>query len=232
MRTIRGGDRGPAVAESGAVLRTLDVLPAGTADSGLRAEFDERTELAVRTFKRSRGLSADGRVGEETWRALDAARWRLGARALYQSVPEPLIGDDVRQLQERLLEMGYDVGRADAIYGPRTARAVATFQREVGLAPDGSCGPQTLYALRRLGRKVTGGAPSAPRGATNLHGSGRALVGKTIVIDPGHGGPDPRAPGPGGVVPLTPAAPALDPAPRPGGPPCRPRHPAVLGPRP
>src|SRR5256885_4889936 len=210
MRTIRRGDRGPAVAEIRAVLRTLDVLPAGTADSGLRAEFDEQTELAVRTFQQSRGLSADGRVGEETWRALDAARWRLGARTLYQSVPEPLIGDDVRQLQERLLEMGYDVGRADAIYRPRTARAVATFQREVGLSPDGACAPQTMHALRRLGRKVTGGAPLALREITKLHGSGRALVGKTIMIDPGHGGPDLGATVPEGLLRWTEADLAFD----------------------
>src|SRR2546423_8172619 len=208
MRTIRRGDRGPAVAEIRALLRSLDVLPAN--GDVAPAEFDEQTELAVRTFQQSRGLSADGRVGEETWRALDAARWRLGARALYQSVPEPLIGDDVRQLQERLLEMGYDVGRADAIYGPRTARAVATFQREVGLAPDGSCGPQTLYALRRLGRKVTGGAPIALREMSNLHGSGRALVGKTIVIDPGHGGPDLGATVPEGLLRWTEADLAFD----------------------
>src|SRR2546421_12869539 len=47
-----------------------------------------------------------------------------------------------------------------------------------------------MHALRRLGRKVTGGAPLALREIAKLHGSGRALVGKTIVIDPGHGGPD------------------------------------------
>ena len=50
-------------------------------------------------------------------------------------VTDPLVGEDVRALQERLLEMGYDVGRADGVYGPRTARAVAMFQREVGLPP-------------------------------------------------------------------------------------------------
>src|SRR5205807_8729152 len=116
-----------------------------------------------------------------------AAPSRLGARTLHQSVPDALIGDDVRQLQERLLEMGYAVGRADAIYGTRTARAVAMFQREVGLAPDGACGPQTMNALRRLGRKVVGGAPLALRETAKLHGSGRALVNKTILIDPGHG---------------------------------------------
>src|SRR5256884_9372210 len=205
MRTIRRGDRDAAVAEIRTVLRILDLLPAWTAtsDAVAEAEFDEQTELAVRAFQQSRGLSVDGRVGEETWRTLDAARWRLGARTLYQSLPEPLAGDDVRQLQERLLEMGYDVGRADAIYGARTARAVATFQREVGLVPDGTCGPQTMHALRRLGRKVTGGAPIAMREIPKLHGSGRALVGQTIVIDPGHGGPDLGATGPEGLLRLT-----------------------------
>jgi N-acetylmuramoyl-L-alanine amidase len=189
MRAYRRGDRGNAVAEIRAVLRTLDLLPAAVDPAG-RAEYDALTERAVRTFQQSRGLSVDGQVGDETWRALDAARWRLGARTLYQAVPEPLVGDDVRQLQERLLEMGYDVGRADGIYGARTARAVAQFQREVGLVPDGACGPHTMTALRRLGRKVIGGAPLALREAAKLRQSGRALVDKTIVIDPGHGGPD------------------------------------------
>ncbi|MCW2640873.1 MAG: N-acetylmuramoyl-L-alanine amidase, partial [Dactylosporangium sp.] len=133
----------------------------------------------------------------ETWRALDAARWRLGQRALYQAVTEPLVGDDVRQLQERLLEMGYDLGRADGVYGGYTARAVAQFQREVGLVPDGSCGPATMNALRRLGRKVVGGRPQLLRETAAFHASGPALVGKQIVVDPGHGGPD----DPGVVVP-------------------------------
>lgn len=190
MRAYRRGDRGNAVAEIRAVLRTLDLLPPAVDPAG-RAVYDDPTEHAVRTFQQSRGLSVDGRVGDETWRALDAARWRLGARTLYQAMPEPLVGDDVRQLQERLLEMGYDVGRADGIYGARTARSVAQFQREVGLVPDGACGPHTMTALRRLGRKVIGGAPLALREAAKLRQSGRALVDKTIVIDPGHGGPDP-----------------------------------------
>src|SRR5262249_17793504 len=133
----------------------------------------------------------------ETWRSLDAARWRLGQRTLYQAVAEPLVGDDVRQLQERLLEMGYDLGRADGVYDGHTARAVAQFQREVGLAPDGSGGPATMKALRGLGRKVVGGRPQLLRETAAFHASGPALVGKRIVIDPGHGSPD----DPGVVVP-------------------------------
>ena len=181
MRPIRRGDRGPAVVEIRAILVALGLLerpepadssPVSHADSragngtgqgadpgGQPDRFDEPTERAVRAFQQSRGLSVDGLVGDETWRALDAARWRLGARTLYQAIPDPLVGEDVRALQERLLEMGYDVGRADGIYGAGTARAVAQFQREVGVAPDGACGPLTLTALRRLGRKVVGGRP-------------------------------------------------------------------------
>src|SRR5438045_8213326 len=217
MRPIRRGARGAAVAEIRGILITLGLLggldepltnPGHPAAGG--AEFDDATERAVRAFQQSRGLSVDGAVGEETWRALDAARWRLGQRTLYQAVSEPLVGDDVRQLQERLLEMGYDVGRADGIYGGRTARAVAQFQREVGLGPDGSCGPMTMNALRRLGRKVVGGAPLALREIAKLHGSGRALVDKTIVIDPGHGGPDAGITVPDGLLRWTEADLAFD----------------------
>ncbi|HEX6969668.1 MAG TPA: N-acetylmuramoyl-L-alanine amidase [Micromonosporaceae bacterium] len=187
MRPIRRGERGPAVAEIRRILTSLDLLPPGRPSD----EFDAGTERAVRAFQQSRGLSVDGAVGPETWRALDAARWRLGARTLYHSVSQPLCGEDVRTLQERMLEMGYDTGRADGVYGPRTARAVAQFQREIGLRSDGTCGPQTLNALRRLGRKVIGGRPQWLREAEALRRAGPNLVGKVIVIDPGHGGPDP-----------------------------------------
>ncbi|MEU4557318.1 N-acetylmuramoyl-L-alanine amidase [Actinoplanes sp. NPDC023936] len=185
MRSIRRGDTGPAVSEIRSILVGLELLEDAEPDV-----FDEALEDAVRAFQQGRGLGVDGMVGDETWGALDAARWRLGSRTLFHSVPDALVGEDVRALQERLLEMGYDTGRADAIYGARTARAVAQFQREVGLSPDGSCGPQTMKALQRLGRKVVGGRPQWLREAEAFRQSGPNLVGKTIVIDPGHGGGD------------------------------------------
>jgi N-acetylmuramoyl-L-alanine amidase len=184
VRSIRRGDSSPAVAEIRSILVGLDLLDTAS------DVFDDAMDKAVRAFQQSRGLGVDGLVGDETWGALDAARWRLGARTLYHSVPDALVGEDVRALQERLLEMGYDTGRADSIYGSRTARAVAQFQREVGLTSDGSCGPQTMKALRRLGRKVVGGRPQWLREAEAFRRAGTNLVGKTIVIDPGHGGGD------------------------------------------
>jgi N-acetylmuramoyl-L-alanine amidase len=182
VRAIRHGETGPAVSEIRSILVGLELLLPSASD-----RFDDDTETAVRAFQQSRGIGVDGVVDAETWQALDGARWKLGARTLYHSVPAALVGEDVRALQERLLEMGYDPGRADAIYGARTARAVAQFQREVGLTPDGSCGPQTMKALRRLGRKVVGGRPQWLREAEAFRQSGPNLVGKTIVIDPGHG---------------------------------------------
>src|SRR6185295_16341658 len=185
VRVIRRGETGPAVTEIRSILVGLELLEVSSSD-----EYDEDTEIAVRAFQQGRGIGVDGAVGAETWQALDGARWKLGARTLFHSVSAPLFGEDVSALQERLLEMGYDSGRADGIYGARTARAVAQFQREVGLLPDGSCGPQTMKALRRLGRKVVGGRPQWLREAEAFRQSGPNLVGKTIVIDPGHGGGD------------------------------------------
>lgn len=194
MQFIKRGTTGPAAAEVKTTLVTLGLI----ADTAIEAPepaddvlFDAVCELALREFQQSRGLVVDGIVGPETWKSLVAARWRLGDRVLHRSVSEPMLGDDVRMLQERLLEMGYDVGRADGIFGERTETALRGFQREVGLAADGTVGPFTMRALRQLGRKVVGGRPQWLRESAMLYHAGPALSGKRVVIDPGHGGSDP-----------------------------------------
>jgi N-acetylmuramoyl-L-alanine amidase len=193
VQLIRRGDTGPAAAEVRASLVMLGLLSEGRHAAPEDPEnvlFDAACELALREFQQSRGLNADGIVGPETWRALVASRWRLGDRVLARSVNEPMLGDDVHDLQERLLEMGYDVGRADGVFGARTERALRSFQRECGLIPDGTFGPATMRALRQLGRKVVGGRPQMLRESAMIYHAGPHLIGKRIVIDPGHGSDD------------------------------------------
>jgi N-acetylmuramoyl-L-alanine amidase len=179
------GARGPAVADVQTTLVGLGLLDATAAD----AVFDDATDRALRHFQQRRGLSVDGVVGAETYRALAAARWSLGDRILTLAT-RPFVGDDVAALQERLLELGFDAGRADGVFGERTANALRGLQREYGLVPDGTCGPATLRALKQLGRKVVGGSPHLLRETEQLYRSGSSLAGKVVVLDPGHGGPD------------------------------------------
>lgn len=191
-QVFRRGDEGAAVAEVQSALVHLSLLDVAPAE----AVFDNATDRAVREFQQRRGLSVDGVVGAETWKALHAARWGLGDRLLSHAT-NMLHGDDVATLQGRLLELGFDTGRVDGVFGWRTESALKGFQREFGLVPDGTCGPATLDALKRLGRLVVGGRPQALRESEALHRSGVSLAGKVIVVDPGHGGSDRGAVGHG-----------------------------------
>ena len=56
-------------------------------------------------------------------------------------------GDPVRQLQARLMELGYHPGAADGVFGPLTEAAVREYQTAVGLTPDGLAGPLTHAKL-------------------------------------------------------------------------------------
>lgn len=55
----------------------------------------------------------------------------------------------VRQAQQRLNELGYDVGRPDGAAGPRTQSGLRAFQRDNGLNPSGRLDAATLDALSR-----------------------------------------------------------------------------------
>ena len=184
MVEIRLGDSGDSVVEIRAKLTGLELL----ADQPGCDVFDDATDRAVRGFQQARGLRVDGIVGPETYRCLDEAHWRFGDRVLSYTVNRPFVGDDVAVLQQRLLELGFDPGRCDGIFGPATDAALREFQRNVGLRSDGTLGPGTLRALEQLQRTVTGGSPSERREEERLRRSGQNLTGRTIVLDPGHGG--------------------------------------------
>lgn len=189
MQLLRRGDRSNGVAEIRAILASLGLL--ANLDPTTEDLFEETTELAVRAFQQRRGLTVDGLVGDETYRALQAARFRLGDRVIGHNATHQMVGDDVTDLQRSLLEIGYAAGRPDGHFGPSTASALQSLQRDMGLLADGVCGPETLRALRQIeARRVVGGRPQMLREMMVVADAGPNLLGKRIVIDPGHGGDD------------------------------------------
>jgi len=92
-------------------------------------------------------------------------------------------GDAVSALQTALQNAGFNPGPVDGIFGPKTLSALKEFQAAAGIAVDGICGPITQDALNRW------------QGSSRSTGP---LRGKTIVLDPGHGGQEPGALSPWG----------------------------------
>ncbi|HET9859464.1 MAG TPA: peptidoglycan-binding protein [Nocardioidaceae bacterium] len=182
--SFRLGDAGDAVREIRARLSRLGLLEASTAPAAEDQRFDEGVDRAVRTFQQQRGLTVDGAVGPSTYRVLDEARWRLGDRLLTHVPGNLLSGDDVVALQQRLLDLGFQVGRVDGLFGQGTEQGVREFQRNIGIPPDGTCGPATLKALARLAPIVKGGQPNAMRAEERIRRAGPQLTNKIVVIDP------------------------------------------------
>lgn len=80
----------------------------------------------------------------EAVKAEQAAR---GTEAERQTLQKGSKGDDVKALQQRLIELNYLSGSADGDYGNKTKTAVELFQKEAGLDATGIADPATQEAL-------------------------------------------------------------------------------------
>lgn len=69
--------------------------------------------------------------------------------ATYTQLSRGSRGDDVKKMQQALVDKGYDIGSAgvDGSYGPATRNAVIKYQQDNGLKVDGVAGDQTLGSL-------------------------------------------------------------------------------------
>ncbi|MFY9190481.1 MAG: N-acetylmuramoyl-L-alanine amidase [Lawsonella sp.] len=153
-------------------------------DLGFVINPDDDLGTAIRAFQQQRGLVVDGWVGPMTKRALKEAGHQLGSRVLNFIPTNVMFGDDVAALQESLQELGFYTSRIDGVFGSSTHIALLNYQRDFGLASDGICGPATLQSLSRLGRRITGGSPSAIMEQEVVRRSGPRLSGKRIILNP------------------------------------------------
>jgi N-acetylmuramoyl-L-alanine amidase len=116
--------------------------------------YNDDVVRAVQAFQVERGLALREGIDSATWLVLEETSWQLGDRLLFVSRPY-LRGDDVVTLQQSLSLLGFDPGRVDGIFGPLTETALADFQANIALPPDGTLTMATLRELERLAPRDT-----------------------------------------------------------------------------
>ena len=85
--------------------------------------------------------------GDKAGNEVVSPAYKLGDRILRNGTE----GEDVKELQTMLIQLGYDCGSwgADGEFGDATELAVRAFQYAHGCAVDGEVGPETLAALEK-----------------------------------------------------------------------------------
>ena len=54
-------------------------------------------------------------------------------------------GQEIVELQERLIQLGYNISVADGVFGSETSAAVKKYQQDIGAEVDGVVGETTYY---------------------------------------------------------------------------------------
>ena len=172
--SLKLGSQGPDVRTVQQKLKQLGFLK-GNVDG----DFGKATEEAVKKFQKQYGLEVDGKVGANTLAKLQTARATMKpavtATPKKTATPKPNYnsntylrnGDEssqVRSMQNRLIELGYLVGKATAKFDNGTEAAVIAFQRRNTKYADGVAGPETLKALYSSSASKT----SSPSGIVGL----------------------------------------------------------------
>ena len=136
----------------------------------ITGSFGEKTEAAVKSFQKAKGLTADGVAGSKTISAIADALDRIGASSGSTAVTSGSVlklnsqGDRVAQMQEALKTLKYYSAEITGNFGPKTEAAVKAFQKDKGLTADGIAGSKTLAAID----KALGGSGASSSGASGM----------------------------------------------------------------
>ncbi len=117
--------------------------------------FGAGTQAAVTNFQKSSGLTADGKAGPATIKALfgssSTTSSTTSSSATTTSSNDVLrYGDNnkyVTQLQQALYDKGFLTAKPTGYYGTSTRAAVTNYQKSTGLTADGKAGPATRKSL-------------------------------------------------------------------------------------
>lgn len=89
---------------------------------------------------------------------------------LAQDVTYGMANDDVKRMQEWLMQAGYALDNygADGVYGPETQAALKKFQEDSGLVADGIFGPKSFAAMQQILGAVTSTVAEAEQGSNTI----------------------------------------------------------------
>lgn len=120
---------------------------AGTIDGLLNSS----TRTALKDFQKSENLEETGHLNPQTLSALGIPPERHTAEVTRSRVDRQHAdnsGATVREVQRRLVSLGYYMGSADGVLGPSTRAALNGFQRDHKLPVTGRIDRDTLAALQ------------------------------------------------------------------------------------
>ena len=89
-------------------------------------------------------------------------------------------GENVRKVQQRLIQYDYLDGEADGKYGEQTRDAVMLFQRRNGLTVDGRVGPDTAAAL---GVTLSSSGSSSSSSSATIISADHRLLSKLVYAE-------------------------------------------------
>lgn len=146
--------RGLAVA---GLALALTMVACSSAEGGGSAKSQSASATTASTFATIPFETTTSTTTSSTTTEAPTTTTEPPAAAVNASIPTVL------KLQERLAELGYDVGTPDGKWGARTTYSLMAFQKVEGLIVDGQDGPQTQAALAQAsppGPMLPGGAPT------------------------------------------------------------------------
>ena len=180
-RTLKVGSKGDDVAQLQKNLNSLG-YNAGKPDS----VFGNGTKDAVISFQKTYGLSPDGAAGKNTLSAISTTlNWKNK-----NILSKGQVSNDVKNLQNNLISLGFLAGKADGAFGKNTENAVIAFQKKYGLTQDGLVGKATKEKIANALNKTNESVPVTPStGTVTKVSNGQTMSlpkpGETITVSLG-----------------------------------------------
>ncbi len=175
---LKNGSFGPDVAQVQSWLNGVQncCAPARITVDG---KFGPATEASVKGFQQTQGLTADGKVGTNTWGQLYASyAASMGQGEIYPGIATRSgnSGAVVESMQEKLNDLAGHYAaipeiKSDGKFGSATSEALRIFQLLFALTSDAVMGKKTFSALMAAWEAQKTGSPAAvpaPYGGTVL----------------------------------------------------------------